>query len=216
MVLGDVLSAGREGKDAWIFRHFRLGLDGKQLDVPKREAGTHYPGDVATDVILDRRAALVRFSHNQRGGSTHGWKAKMTSGPVSAFRVARDGPMAYALDDPTDEARQHNTQVILRAQRADAVRYDQKSEPVWTKRSIDLGKKESYTALIKAGDRLYLGGGSRDGSKGFVQTVAAADGKLLQEIELPAQVSPCGLVAAGGRLFASCLDGSLVCLGSQD
>jgi hypothetical protein len=103
--------------------------------------------------------------------------------------------------------------VILRAQRADAVRFDQKTEPLWTKRPADLGQKESYTALLKASGRLYLGGGRREGRAGFVQVVSAADDSLIQELELPALVVPCGLAAAGGRRWSVCLDGSLVGLG---
>ncbi len=59
-----------------------------------------------------------------------------------------------------------------------------------------------------------LGGGKRDGSEGFVQIASAADGKLLQEIALPALVTECGFAAAQGRLIISCEDGTVVCLGT--
>jgi hypothetical protein len=84
----------------------------------------------------------------------------------------------------------------------------------WTHKWIEgLGNKESYGALIKAGSRLYLGGGKRDGSQGFVQVLDAATGKLLAEYEMPGRVAECGLATAGKRLFVSCENGSLVCLG---
>jgi hypothetical protein len=67
--------------------------------------------------------------------------------------------------------------------------------------------------LIRAGDRLYLGGGQRDGSAGFVQVLDAASGKLLAEHALPSRVVECGLAAAGGRLFVTCEDGTVACLG---
>jgi hypothetical protein len=55
---------------------------------------------VTTALSLDRRAAVVRFPQNQRGGSTLGWKTKMTSGPVNAFRAVRDCPLAYPWMTP--------------------------------------------------------------------------------------------------------------------
>jgi ribosomal protein L24 len=84
----------------------------------------------------------------------------------------------------------------------------------WKTTAEQLGRKESYSALVKAADRLYLGGGKRDGSEGFVQIVSAADGKKLGEVALPARVTECGLAVAGGRLFACCEDGTVVCLGT--
>ena len=76
-----------------------------------------------------------------------------------------------------------------------------------------LGVKESYSALVKAGDRLYVGGGTRDGKEGFVQVVDAKTGKPVAEYALPARVTECGLAADGGRLFVSCENGTLVCFG---
>jgi outer membrane protein assembly factor BamB len=93
-----------------------------------------------------------------------------------------------------------------------AVKDDPKN-PVWVASCKALGTKESYGALLLAGDRLYLGGGQRDGSAGFVQVLDAATGKLLAEYALPARVTECGLAAAGGRLYATCEDGTIVCLG---
>ena len=101
--------------------------------------------------------------------------------------------------------------------RADAVQLvkafkDDPKAPAWTASCRALGTKESYGALLRAGDRLYLGGGARDGSAGFVQ-VLDATGKLLAEHALPARVVECGLAVAGGRLFVTCEDGTVVCLG---
>jgi outer membrane protein assembly factor BamB len=210
MVFNDVFSASLDLKEAWIFRYFRVGLDGQPITVSKRLSGSLYPGTVATAVIMDRRAGVIRFPHNQRGGSTHGWKAKMTSGPANAYRIVRDRDMAYGLDDPSDS---YGRSTILFAQKADAKFFSEITPPLWSKTGMDLGLKDSYTAMLKAGDHLYLGGGKRDGSAGFIQVVSAKDGSLVDTIELPAQVSPCGLAAAHGQLFVSCLDGNMVALG---
>jgi len=210
MVFNDVFSASLDMKEAWIFRYFRVGLDGQQIAVSKRLAGSLFPGAVATAVTMDRRAGVVRFPHLARGGSTHGWKAKMTSGPANAYRLVRDGAMAYGLEDPSDN---YGRSTILFAQQADAKFHSEITPPIWSKTGGDLGLKESYTAMIKAGDSLYLGGGKRDGSSGFVQVVSAKDASLIDTLELPAQVSPCGLAAAHGQLIVSCLDGSVVVYG---
>jgi len=67
--------------------------------------------------------------------------------------------------------------------------------------------------MIKAGNRLYLAGGQRDGTSGFVEVLDAATGKLPATHELPSRVTECGLAASGGRLVVSCEDGTLVCIG---
>jgi outer membrane protein assembly factor BamB len=217
MVLNDVLCASMDGKSAWIFRSYSIGSDAKPVPPPPRAAGSLHPASTALAACIDRRAAVMRFTSEGRGGSTHGWGNPMNSGDVNAFRLARDGETIFGLHDPRDRDNQFRTgphvskAPILLAQRAAAKRSD---PPIWGRATADLGFRESYSALIKAGDRLYLGGGKRDGSAGFVQVVAAADGKLFQEIELPALVAPCGLAAAGGRLFVSTIDGQLACLGA--
>ncbi len=39
-----------------------------------------------------------------------------------------------------------------------------------------------------------------------------ADGKVLQQVELPAPVAQAGIAVAGGTVFLTCLDGSIFCL----
>jgi outer membrane protein assembly factor BamB len=219
MVLNDVLCASLDGRTAWIFRDYVIGPDAQRAPAPRREAGSIHPAYASLAACIDRRAALMRFTHDQRGGSTHGWGTPMGSGDTHAFRVVRDADVIYALHDPRESDNRFRTgphvskTPILFAKRAAARRAD---PALWGRTPADLGFRESYTTLIKAGDRLYLGGGRRDGSAGFVQVVSAADGKQVQELDLLAQVVSCGLAAAGGQLYASCLDGSLACFGGVE
>jgi hypothetical protein len=139
----------------------------------------------------------------------------MASGGARGHRVVRDGDMAYALIDPQQKHLHpvHAPKSNVLTAVAGAAYKDRKV--VWQLTAAQLGIKESYSALIKAGDRLYLGGGQRDGSQGFVQVVSAADGKLIEELPLPARVTECGLAVARGKLYASCEDGTVVCLGAN-
>ena len=78
-------------------------------------------------------------------------------------------------------------------------------------------------AMIKAGDRIYIGGmpvtiagdpyatfEGRGG--GLLQVRSAANGELLNTIKLDSPVVWDGLAVAQGRLYGSCQDGSLLCL----
>ena len=82
----------------------------------------------------------------------------------------------------------------------------------WSTSIAALGSRESYSALIKAGDHLYLGGGKRDGSAGFVQVLDAKTGALLGAHELPSRVTECGLAATERQLLVCCEGGELICL----
>ena len=142
-----------------------------------------------------------------RGGSTHGWNQAMrVSGkgrPLNGHRMVVDGEIAYGLIDPTDRNRRSGTIMW-------SIRREER-EPIWSRAFKDLGQPESYSSLILAGDRLYAGGGKRDGSSGFVQVLDARTGKLIATHELPARVMECGLAAADGRLIVCCEDGTVVC-----
>lgn len=162
-------------------------------------------------VALDRNGTRLRFrTATARGGSTHGWKGAMRSGWLAAHRVVRDGEVTYGLVDPTEGQRhpvRGDETALLTA--ATGSRRDRKV--LWTASVAELGNRPSYGALVKAGDRLFLGGGARDGSGGFVQVVDATSGRRLATHELPARVTECGLAVAAGRLLVSCEDGTLVC-----
>jgi len=116
--------------------------------------------------------------------------------------------VAFGLIDPSERDRRSKRVVWC-------VRRDGQGAErglVWSRSWEDLGRKESYAALLLAGERLYAAGGARDGSGGFVQVLDARTGKLLAAHALPARVTECGLAAAGGCLYVSCEDGHLVCL----
>lgn len=208
VVLNDMLVATHDNKNATIFRNTMIGLDGKFVDAgPIR--GPLNVGGTQRAAAFDRRVAMVRFPHGtNRGGSTHGWGNLMQVAGISGYRVVTDGNRIYRLNEvPTPRVVPDRT-IALEAYAMDATR---QSDPLWKMSNKDLDIREAYTSMLKAGDRIYLGGGTRDGKTGFVQVISA-EGKLLQTIELPAQVSASGLAAADGTLVASCVDGSIVVL----
>ena len=210
VVTNGIAVADPDGQGFWLgsgvggsILHLSLGLQ----DLP---SGDESPGPA---MKFDRSGTRMRFRTNQaRGGSTHGWKGAMRGGWAAAHRIVHDGDIVYALKDPTDTERhpvRADQTAILTA--ASGTRRDKRVH--WTASVAALGNKESYGALIKAGKHLCLGGGARDGSSGFVQIVDADDGKLTATYGLPARATECGLAVAGGRLYVSCEDGTLVCLG---
>jgi outer membrane protein assembly factor BamB len=166
-------------------------------------------------VWLDRNGTRMRYrTDTARGGSTHGWKQAMRSGWAAAHRVACDGATAYALIDPT-EGQRHPVRAAETAVLSAGSGTWRDKRVHWSASVTDLEGKTSYGALIKAGERLYLGGGARDGSAGFVQVVDARHGKLVASFDLPARVTECGLAAAGGRLYVCCEDGTLLCFAAE-
>ncbi|MFT7640476.1 MAG: hypothetical protein ACI9G1_002219 [Pirellulaceae bacterium] len=162
-------------------------------------------------LAFDRQGSRIRFRTDiGRGGSTHGWKGAMQTSFISAHRIASDHEIDYALRDPTANdrhpVRADQTPVVVSMKRSGEKRQ------LWATSIGSLGSRQSYSALIKSGDRLYVGGGARDGSAGFLQILDARTGKLLATYELPSRVTECGLAAASGRLFICCEGGELICL----
>jgi outer membrane protein assembly factor BamB len=205
--LNDILAADARGAVAW------LGLDAGFTsggEVVKGGKKPSIPADRRPVVTFGRNGAFVRFPHDFRGGSTHGWKGGMLSDAIQAHRVCVAGGTTFALTDPRENDRHPVRSDMVPVLKA--IQDDPKN-PMWTASCKALGTKESYGALIAAGNRLYVGGGKRDGSAGFVQVLDMASGKLLAEHALPSRVVECGLVAAGGRLYVTCEDGTVVCLG---
>jgi outer membrane protein assembly factor BamB len=205
--LNDILASDARGATAW------LGLDAGFTPGGEIVNGGKKPNVAAERrpvVTFDRNGALVRFPHDFRGGSTHGWKGGMLADRIQAHRVSVAEGMTYALADPRENDRHPVRSDLIPVVKA---LKDDPKNPVWTASCKALGTRESYGALIRAGDRLYLGGGKRDGSAGFVQVLDAGTGKLLAEYAVPSRVAECGLVVAGRRLFVTCEDGTVVCLG---
>jgi outer membrane protein assembly factor BamB len=193
--------ADADGQGFWIGRQIHLSL--ALTDLPAK--------DLSPPLFFDRWGPVLRFrTERGRGGSTHGWGGAMSAGPLRGHRLAYDGTMAFALVDPTDGGRV-GTHPLLTA--GSGTWRERRIN--WTATVADLGGKPSYGALVKAGPRLYLGGGQRDGSAGFLQVVDAESGKLLAEYPLPARVTECGLAAAGGRLYVSLENGELVCFATE-
>lgn len=206
-VTNGLLAADDDGKTFWLGRRIRLDLDLRDAEI------TH---EDAPPIFFDRNGDRIRFrSNDRRGGSTHGWKGAMQSGWARAHRIARsqDG-VAYALKDPTSGDR-HKVRAGQTALLTAAYGSWRERKARWTATATDLDAagRESYSALLTTGERLYLGGGSRDGATGFLQEVDARSGKLLRSLPLPARVVECGLAVARRKLFVSLENGQLLCFG---
>ncbi len=100
--------------------------------------------------------------------------------------------------------------------------YTRAEPPVWTH-----WLPVRVRAMVKAGDTLFVAGApdlldekdpyaAFEGRKGArVVAVSAKDGKQLSETQLESPPVFDGMIAAGGRLFASLRDGSVVCLAGR-
>ena len=205
--LNDVLAADARGATSWLGLDVGFTSAGAVVKGGKKNAIAAESRPVVT---FDRNGAFVRFPHDFRGGSTHGWKGGMLADALQAHRVCAAEGTTYALMDPRESDRHPVRADLVAVLRA--VQDDPKN-PVWTASSKALGTKESYGAMVRAGGRLYLGGGRRDGAAGFVQVLDAATGKLLAEHAVAGRVTECGLAVAGGRLYVTCEDGAMVCFG---
>lgn len=205
--LNDLLAADAAGTTAWLGHDAGFTPKGDVVPGGKRHA---LAAAVRPVVTFDRGGCFVRFPHDLRGGSTHGWKGGTIADGGQAHRLCVGGGLTVTLADPR-EADRHPVRADM-VPVVKAIKDDPKT-PVWTASVKALGSKESYGAVVRAGGRVYLGGGTRDGTAGFVQVLDAATGKLLAEHAVPGRVVECGLAAAGGRLVVACEDGSVVCFG---
>lgn len=200
VVANGLAVADPDGKGFWIGRQLHLSLELEYL-------ATGVPA-----MTFDRNGDRIRFRTSEaRGGSTHGWGGAMAVGAVRGHRVVADGGHVFALGDPTTGERHP-----VRAGKSPVVRCfpagGKRSDLVWTASVEALGGRESYSTLVKAGDRLYAGGGKRDGTGGFVQILDSKTGQLLATHELPSRVTECGMATTAQDLFISCEGGELVCL----
>ncbi len=210
VVTNDILVADAAG-GLWLgngrsMLHLSAALEDLPVETTKIGTAANRPA-----LVFDRQGSRIRFRTDiGRGGSTHGWKGAMQTSFVAAHRIAVDHDMAFALRDPTagdrHPVRADQTPAIV------AMTGGGERRQLWAASIGSLGSRESYSALVKCGDRLYVGGGTRDGSAGFVQILDAATGKLLATHETPSRVTECGLAAAGGKLFVCCEEGQVVCL----
>ncbi len=209
VVTNDILVAEAAG-GVWLgngrsMLHLSAALEDMPVETTKIGTAANRPA-----LAFDRQGSRLRFRTDVgRGGSTHGWKGAMRTSFVAAHRIAVDNDIAFALRDPTA-----NDRHPVRADQTPAIvamTGGGERRQLWAASIGSLGSRESYSALVKCGDHVYAGGGTRDGSAGFVQILDAATGKLLATHELPSRVTECGLAAAGGRLFVCCEGGEVVC-----
>jgi outer membrane protein assembly factor BamB len=86
------------------------------------------------------------------------------------------------------------------------------TRPTWKVKSPDHGMND---AMIVAGNRLYLSHHKPGEQITSLHVFDVTDGTGVPEISLPARPVKDGIAAAYGRLYVSCQDGSVVCLGRQ-
>jgi len=84
------------------------------------------------------------------------------------------------------------------------------TRPVWKSKTPGHGIND---AMIVAGNRLYLSHHNPREQTTSLHIFDTTDGKPTAEISLPARPTKDGLAAAYGRLYISCQDGTVVCLG---
>ncbi len=193
-----IVSADESGDGFWLGAgvagsSFHLSTDLASITDPK---GT--PGPV---MRFDRDGDRIRFrTADGRGGSTHGWKQAMRSISTTAHRMAVDeNGITYAANDPTSRERHPVNAAKSRAVIA-TKGLRRNRNVLWSVSQADIGNPESISAVIKAGNTLVFGGGSRNGESGFIQLIDAASGKLGQRIELSSRITECGLAARNGCL----------------
>ena len=78
---------------------------------------------------------------------------------------------------------------------------------------LPLIKELEFNSIALAGDKLFLGGSGKAGSKLWV--LSSADGKKLSELTLSAQPAWDGFAAAGGRIYLTTREGGLICLAGR-
>ena len=83
--------------------------------------------------------------------------------------------------------------------------------------SVPLDPPATPLAMVLAGDRLYVAGQNDSvhaDKGGFLWTLSPADGKKLREMQLKSPPVYDGMAIAGGKLYISTQDGTLVCIGA--
>jgi len=195
-LLNDILVAADDG-GLWIGKHLRIRPDGTMNAKDKYSL---------PPIAMSRRVSVVGFTQGKRGGSTHSWGSPTWQpgrGMVRAWTMVQEGDRIYGLQDASLDAGTLGEDLRARA------------TPLWSLTNAkDFKDLEVKTALIKAGDRLFMGGGSYDGAKGSLYVISL-DGKILQRFDLPSRLVPNGLAAAGGQIVATCVDGSLVAIAGK-
>ncbi|MDP6635777.1 MAG: PQQ-binding-like beta-propeller repeat protein [Phycisphaerae bacterium] len=99
---------------------------------------------------------------------------------------------------------------VVKSKRPKSKRRAKGTRAIWTQR-LDI----RVTALIRAGDKLFVAGwpdviDPKDNSKGVLAVFATDDGRKLAEYKLPAPSVWDGLAASGGKLCAALTNGDII------
>jgi len=154
---------------------------------------------VTSDAIRRVRSAKVPGTTARRNTESSDWKPREGM-PVDLLTAAH---YQWVLDQPSIQVR-----AMLAAR--DSVVVAGHPDYIDERRALRLpDEAEVQAALDKQADALAGKHG------GLLWVVAKADGKPAARYRLPAPPIHDGLSAAGGQLFISCTDGTLLCLSGQ-
>jgi len=154
---------------------------------------------VTSDAIRRVRSAKIPGSTARRNTESSDWKPREGM-PVDLLTAAH---YQWVLDQPSIQVR-----AMLAAR--DSVVVAGHPDYIDERRALRLpDEAEVQAALDKQADALAGKHG------GLLWVVAKADGKPAARYRLPAPPVHDGLSAAGGQLFISCTDGTLLCLSGQ-
>jgi len=238
---GDVLVTDAEGKYVYLFQ-MTFDKELKQVETPRastlgdRKTGRHLmaTGGLLEDVWFDRTywtysnrwpgfyfandapkaGQIVVFDESTTYG-LHVFRRRARLSPT--FTPGSEGYELFADDNDNEPVLAPNS-----INREKGPGFSRAAPPKWSK----LVPLRAY-GMVRAGDKLFLAGppdvvpeddpyASFDGRLGArLWVVKAADGEKLAEHPLETLPVFDGLIAAGGRLYLSSVDGTVTCFGSE-
>jgi outer membrane protein assembly factor BamB len=126
---------------------------------------------------------------------------------LNAVKICRLDNTLYALGAGSSKSKELRAGLTRIALSADG-RLPEKA--VWKASGPKWGTND---AMIVAGERIYVSHVNLREPEPHIQVYATDDGAKITDLPLDARVIKDGMAAACGRLYVSCTDGSVVCLG---
>jgi outer membrane protein assembly factor BamB len=172
--------------------------------------------DSKTGALLGRKQAATGFLTGNTGLLSEMWLGSLHKAPRLSVWTAR-GLRAQKV--VFDGNRTFGFRAAPRHGHASLVAGGTGSAKALWKTDLPIAGKlpaRNVTALALTGEVLWAAGRMRRDSNGHVlRAYSAKDGKQFSEVKLDAPVVNDGMAAAGGRLYVSLVDGSLLCLGRK-
>jgi outer membrane protein assembly factor BamB len=147
------------------------------------------------------------------------WDGQIVCAYVQNVKRISSGYFYLPRIEETPDAKSQDSQSI-RAIRREGVRPSgQALVANATQWESKLPGNRQPAAVVVCGNAVVVGGSvcGKDArkSRGFIQTLSLTDGGPVAERTFPAPLTYNGLAVAGGRVYATFDDGSLVCLGAK-